>query len=71
MEGTLDCVGVCDTRVSWLLCVMYRKKEKDLSSDAKTKTTNKDGDDDHVATEESHGDVKSDAEVTLYNRYFA
>jgi len=57
----------------YCVTVICRKKEKastDLSSDAKTKTINKDGDDDHVASEESHKDVKSDAEVMLLNRYF-
>jgi len=51
---------------------MCRKKEKastDLLSDAKTKTTIKDGDDDHAAVDESHKDEKSDAEVILLNRY--
>jgi len=43
----------------------------DTSSDAKTKTTNKDGDDDPLASDETHKDVKSDAEVILLNRYFA
>jgi len=63
------------SKVLYKYCVIVicRKKEKastDLSSDAKTKTINKDGDDDHVASEESHKDVKSDAEVVLLNRYF-
>jgi len=53
--------------------VTCRKKEKastDILSDAKTKVTNKDGDDDPVASDESHKDIKSDAEVILLNRYF-
>ena len=41
----------------------------DLSSEARTKSMTRDFDGDHVTSEDSQKDAKSDAEVMLLNRF--